>query len=1500
MKTLKKILSLTIVFTMIMSVVAFAGYRDVDVDADYAGAVELLSALDIFVGDDLGNFNPDKTITRAEMAAIMCRAKGLEGAANSSKGSTKFYDVPASHWASGYINIANQNGIIAGYGDGNFGPDDTVTYNQAVKMVVSALGFDPMASSKGGWPTGYLVVANTYGITEGVSNATRADIAVLVYNALSTPMMDQTSWGSDIEFEILDGNRGKDYRTLLTDMDIYIATGVVGSKTYDEVEFDITEDSDDFEFEEGDYECFEINNTDIANYQHQNVEAYVSKVRKGDYKVIAVVPSVEGTTMTIISDDVESFYNNKVEYYIDSANSSKTKTIKVRSDVDVEYNKGTYKGSLYELLLEEEDVELKFIENTGDKTYDVIVATKYYSARVDEVSPEKDRIEIGGTLVTLDFDDEDVTIILEDEKGNKLDLYDFEEDDVVAVVADNDNFKNYIDYIRIVKLNNAVVRGYVESTYYSGGYNYVVIDDEEFIDGTGTNLSVGDEGLFFIGMTGKIIDFDGSSASEDYAYILEVAVTNEVFSAGKWKIKLLTMEDGIVTYSLTDNANDYFENTYASKLGITSSQTKQLYESLSASEKANPDRIIKYKTNARGYIKSFESAADSAGKIKYLDAENDDYNSSTQNIKGAYLEDNAVVFNLTGTSVDKAFATDISYLVDDAKYSGIVLANSDYEYCVMVITTGESTFEAEKGFAIATKVATTDDEDGNSVTKVTFVQNEDSGNIVYFNDDSENYAGYDTAYENLKPGDVFAYNANYAGYVSEYVILGSINRDGLLDVNKSAFGSFNDETEFVYGYISNTASEKKKTSKGEIITVNDGDEEVLLVTSKTNKYTYNDAGRNIVIEIGDYLAEDAYHFDPDTNEATFVFVKLVDEEVVDIYSFNERVQLGGNIETVLLIDAIGTVEYTDECLAKIVAAEEAYASLSTTQKAKVSNYAVLEEARAIYNGLKSEAEAAAKEEADRTAAQATDALIAQIGTVELTEDCKVKIELAESSFADLTEDQKGYVVNYTVLTDARAEYNRLVAEAESAQKVNNVIALIDAIGTVDATGDCKIKIDLARNAYDALDAAEQGQVSNYQTLTEAEAAYDALVSTAAVGEVILLIDSIGEVELTDECKEKIDTADGAYTALTETEKSQVTNADELESAKNEYSSSVASVANVKALIDAIGTVAYTTECADKLEAATSAYKALTTPEKYAVTNYSKLVEAQIAYDALEAAAKEAFVKAEAAKVDAIIAQIGTVDASAASKAKIEDAEKAYEALTAEQKAYVVNAGAIAAAKTAYEKAVAEAKIAEDKAEAAKVDAIIAQIGTVDATDASKAKIEAAEKAYEALTAEQKAYVINAGAIVAAKTAYTKAVEEAKIAEDKAEALKVDAIIAQIGAVDASAASKAKIDAAEKAYEALTADQKKYVANYATLTAAKTAYAKAVEEVKIAADKAEAAKVDALIAQIGSVTATDACKAKIEAAEKAYASLTADQKKYVANYATLTAARTVYNALTAAK
>lgn len=112
------------------------------------------------LGDDLGNFNPNKIVTRAEMATMICRMMGSK-----SGGPIKatFADVPTSHWANSFINEAVNLGIVNGYGNGKFGPSDTVTYIQAVAMVLRAAGMDGLAERWGGYPDGYIEVATEYG-----------------------------------------------------------------------------------------------------------------------------------------------------------------------------------------------------------------------------------------------------------------------------------------------------------------------------------------------------------------------------------------------------------------------------------------------------------------------------------------------------------------------------------------------------------------------------------------------------------------------------------------------------------------------------------------------------------------------------------------------------------------------------------------------------------------------------------------------------------------------------------------------------------------------------------------------------------------------------------------------------------------------------------------------------------------------------------------------------------------------------------------------------------------------------------------------------------------------------------------------------------------------------------------------------------------------------------------------------------------------------------------
>ena len=230
MKNLKKVLALVVALTMVLGTVGFAAYTDVAEDAGEYTAVSTLSSLGILTGYEDGSFKPDGDITRAEFAAVVCRALGAKVSGSAVTG---FTDVAADHWASAYIAYCAGAGLVNGMGDGTFAPSANVTVEQAVKMLVVALGYEPMATAKGGYPTGYMVVANTNGITEGVAAAqtaaaTRAIVSQLVYNALDVPMMVQDGFGTQVSFKVADGEGDNPaYQSLLTGLDVAKLEGVV-------------------------------------------------------------------------------------------------------------------------------------------------------------------------------------------------------------------------------------------------------------------------------------------------------------------------------------------------------------------------------------------------------------------------------------------------------------------------------------------------------------------------------------------------------------------------------------------------------------------------------------------------------------------------------------------------------------------------------------------------------------------------------------------------------------------------------------------------------------------------------------------------------------------------------------------------------------------------------------------------------------------------------------------------------------------------------------------------------------------------------------------------------------------------------------------------------------------------------------------------------------------------------------------------------------------------
>lgn len=175
-----------------------------------------LTKYGLFEGDANGDFTPYNNITRAEMAKVLCKALGISP---DSYGTQLFSDVASSHWAFGYINALAATKIVAGNDDGSFSPDREATYAETVKMLVTAMGYEPRAESLGGYPYGYIETAKKLALTKDIDNALnlplpRHTVITMMYNALDVPFLVQTGFGENAaEFAVADGKNGSDYIT---------------------------------------------------------------------------------------------------------------------------------------------------------------------------------------------------------------------------------------------------------------------------------------------------------------------------------------------------------------------------------------------------------------------------------------------------------------------------------------------------------------------------------------------------------------------------------------------------------------------------------------------------------------------------------------------------------------------------------------------------------------------------------------------------------------------------------------------------------------------------------------------------------------------------------------------------------------------------------------------------------------------------------------------------------------------------------------------------------------------------------------------------------------------------------------------------------------------------------------------------------------------------------------------------------------------------------------
>ena len=777
MKNLKKVLALVTVVAMMLTCVpaVLAGtYSDVPDNASYAEAVEMLSALGIFQGYEDGTFQPDKTITRAEAAAVITRFLGQEDTAKAMAGSTIFTDMGGAEWATGYVNFGVQKGYILGMGDNTFHPSDPVTYEQIVKMIVAALGYEIKAQDQGGYPSGYLAVASQLEITKGTSGsngaASRATVAKLLYQALDAKKMVVVSYKSNGEKEYGDGDTPlhEDHN-----VDKYVAT-VTNSSMVDMTDATVDKTVDLYysekngEKENGTEAGVMVGESDALSFLGYTVTAYVQEDENtGDPTIIAIAAKgTKNAVLTVPAKNIEGYEDGVVSYWKNKDSDKKATEIDLAEDVVVITNNES--GAADDLNGAITGV-VTFISNDGNTNngYEFVIISSYDNEFViDEIDAENFIVEAisdsasGATQYELDpEDDETMYTIIKD--GKAASFEDLEEGDTVSVIGEDT--ANVVFYVSSAKAEGAVTR---KST---GDPVKYTIDGSQYEAKDGVDIAVADEGTFYINVDGIIIYADATAdATGNYGYFI-AADSKTSFGKTAWTLEFVDENGNDVTAKLAARVK-----VGTGKVGSTSVKS----EEIDVDNILRGPQLFKYDTNSAGDITKIITAkgVKTEKEFSYAGGYEEDettYTAKTNRAGKFEFDDDTVVFNVKDEVED----------AEDVSVSTIKALFQDGEYAPAFDAFDQKTDSKVVGAIVAYGAAGNVDESANvvivtSVSNTKFgdetgyvIEGIQAGKAVSFNVCDEEEAlkagSYDPA--DLVKGDVIMV-AEGAEYVTNIVV----------------------------------------------------------------------------------------------------------------------------------------------------------------------------------------------------------------------------------------------------------------------------------------------------------------------------------------------------------------------------------------------------------------------------------------------------------------------------------------------------------------------------------------------------------------------------------------------------------------------------------------------------------------------------------------------------------------------------------------------------------
>ena len=471
MKNLKKVLALVLAFACAFTMFAGAAFTDsadIKVDAD---VVDTLVSLGIVEGFEDGSFQPNGTVTRAQMAKMIYVLRtGNSDASAYNDEKSSFTDING-HWARGYIKYCQSLGIIAGKSNTKFVPNEKVSAQEAAKMLLVTLGYNAQKAGLvgTGWASKTNALADEAGLLEDVNTSftaacPRQYAAQLIYNAIDakTVVLRDGEYTDETAMGVANKTIGEKYMGLKKTVGTLSSfSKTSGKDTYEMSLTDINENDSSTKYETS----FTKVEKDYASLKYKTVKV----LYKAKDDVYGVFATDDNTSTTGVLADLKMDSDKKVKldgtkYDLASTTTVYVDGVKVTTDGEktikdwvTKYGDGG-SNQFAKPYLKGTKVEL--LATDGSSDYSILNVTTYEIGKVSYVGSDYINVTTKGGVATQSVKRSD------DDFNYPSDI---KKDDYVVVTKEG----NYADKKGLIE-KATVVEGKVQSTK---GDNKVQIND---------------------------------------------------------------------------------------------------------------------------------------------------------------------------------------------------------------------------------------------------------------------------------------------------------------------------------------------------------------------------------------------------------------------------------------------------------------------------------------------------------------------------------------------------------------------------------------------------------------------------------------------------------------------------------------------------------------------------------------------------------------------------------------------------------------------------------------------------------------------------------------------------------------------------------------------------------------------------------------------------------------------------------------------------------------